>query len=81
MRHRHVSGRYRHARARAFEHGPGRGVGWTGGAQLGEDDADVAQAGEYAVELRLVGDLDGDGFRVLGLQQGKRVDTSLGLAV
>ena len=33
----------------------------TGGAEFGDDGADVAQAGEYAVELRLVGDRDGDG--------------------
>jgi hypothetical protein len=30
------------------------------GAELGDDGADVAQTGEYAVKLRLVGDLDGD---------------------
>ena len=30
------------------------------GAEFGDDGADVAQAGEYAVQLRLVGDLDGD---------------------
>src|SRR3982751_2293516 len=32
-----------------------------GGVQLGDDGADVAQAGEYTVELRLVGDRDGKG--------------------
>ena len=39
----------------------GRGGRRLGGAELGEDGADVAQAGEHAVELRLVGDRDGDG--------------------
>ena len=43
---------------RALEHrGSGRCIP---GAELGDDRADVAQAGEYPVKLRLVGDLDGD---------------------
>jgi hypothetical protein len=32
-----------------------------GGEVIGENGADVTQAGEYAVELRLVGDRDGEG--------------------
>jgi hypothetical protein len=38
-----------------------------GAAQFREDDADVAQAGEDAVELRLVDDLDGDSGGPVGL--------------
>ena len=41
---------------RALEHRPADRGRRSTGAQLGDDGADVAQAGEYTVELRLVGD-------------------------
>jgi hypothetical protein len=34
-------------------------------AQLADDDADVAQAGQHPVQLRLVGDLDDDRGRAV----------------
>jgi hypothetical protein len=45
---------------RALEHRPADRDRCIPGAELGDDGADVAQAGEYPVKLRLIGDLDGD---------------------
>jgi hypothetical protein len=45
---------------RALEHRPADRYRCIRGAELGDDGADVAQAGEHPVKLRLVGDLDGD---------------------
>jgi len=50
---------------RALEYRGEARVGCIGGANVGDDGADVAQPGEQTVELRLVSDLSGDGGRAV----------------